>query len=385
MNRSWSKIKKIILQLRGLAAIGIADILASVIGAIFWFYMAVSLGAEQYGAISYFLAIASIASSISLIGSEDTLKVYTAKNVKIQSSIYFIALILASVASIIIFLIFHTFGVSILVIGYVIFGLAVSVILGRKAYTTYSKYVITQKILMIGLVIGFYHFIGPNGVILGMAVSFFPYSIIIYKEFKESKINFSLIKPSFGFMMNNYILSLLAIAIRSSDKLLIVQMLDLALLGNYQLGIQFLEILQIFPAVIYKYTLPQDVNGSSNKKLKKVTVYISIVLAILIFTLSPIIVPIVFVKFTEVVQIIQISIFAVVPSSISVVYISKFMGREKGKVVLASSGLYFVTQILSIIFLGRLFGINGISAALVIAGTVQALFLVTVDRLMREK
>lgn len=380
MNKSWKKIREIILQLRGLTTIGIADILGSVIAAIFWFYMARMLGEEQYGLISYLLAITGIASAVSLIGSENTLQVYTAKNVKIQATVYFVALITALFASIVIFFIFHNLGVSILVTGYVIFGLAVSELLGRKLYTVYSKYVITQKILMIGIAVSLYYLIGADGIILGMALSFLPYTVRIYKAFQGSRIDFSLIKPRFGFMMNSYVLSLSGVAIRSTDKLIIVQMLGLTLLGNYQLGIQFLEILQILPAIIYKYILPHDAIGNTNKKLKKVSIYVTIGLVILVFSLSPIIVPIMFPKFTKAIEVIQVSSLAVIPSSISVAYISKFLANEKSRIVLASSGLYFVVQVIAIVLLGKLFGIIGVTSALVLAGIAQTLFLVIVNR-----
>ena len=385
MNKTWCKIKEIILQLKGLTAIGIVDILGNTISAILWFFMAITLGAEQYGKIAYFLAIAGIASAISLVGSENTLMIYTAKNVKIQSSIYFISLIASAVSFVVIFLIFNNLGISMLVLGYVIFGLAVSEILGRKLYITYSKYVITQKILMVILVIGLYYLIGSDGVILGLALAFFPYVIRIYNEFKDSKIDLSLLKSRFGFIMNSYILSLSGIAIRSTDKLIIAPMFGFALLGNYQLGIQFLDILQVFPAIIYKYILPYDAIGNSNKKLKRAIVYVSIALTILMFLLSPVIVPVIFPKFSEAVEIIQITSFAIIPSSISITYISKFLGEERSRTVLASSGLYFIVQILAIAFLGGIFGINGIAASLVLAGTAQTVFLVIANHLIKKK
>ena len=73
-----------------------------------------------------------------------------------------------------------------MVIGYVIFGLATSEILGNKLYRSYSKYLILQKILMISLGIGLYSY-GVNGIIFGIALSYSPYLIRIYKEIRNTK------------------------------------------------------------------------------------------------------------------------------------------------------------------------------------------------------
>ena len=78
----FDKIKKIYQSLKGLTTISIATALTSIIGAIFWFSIAAVLGTEQYGQVSYLLAVAIIASKLSLLGSPNTLMVYVAKGKK---------------------------------------------------------------------------------------------------------------------------------------------------------------------------------------------------------------------------------------------------------------------------------------------------------------
>ena len=53
-----------------ISSIGIADLLSAGIAGIFWFYIASILGPENYGEITYLLTIATLASGISLLGSE---------------------------------------------------------------------------------------------------------------------------------------------------------------------------------------------------------------------------------------------------------------------------------------------------------------------------
>ena len=89
----------------GLIPIGIGDLLGSGLSAFFWFYIAASMGPENYGEIQYFLGIAGIAQIFSLFGTSQVLTVYTAKNVKIQSTLIFISLILGAISVLILSLI----------------------------------------------------------------------------------------------------------------------------------------------------------------------------------------------------------------------------------------------------------------------------------------
>ena len=384
MANKLDKIKSIVKRFRDLTTIGFANVVSSAISGIFWFYIAALLGTEHYGEVSYFIAIASIASTISFLGAGNTIIVYTAKGEKIQSPIFFITIISGLITSIVLFFIFYNLGVSLYVLGYVVFGLATAEILGRKLYKDYSKYLITQKILFIGFALAFYYLMGPHGVILGFALSFFPYSFRLYKGFKESKISMSVIKPHFGFMMNSYVLDLSRAFSGQTDKLIIFPMLGFALLGNYQLGIQFLSLLSLLPNIVYQYILPQDASGNPNRKLKKATILVSVFLAILGISLSPIVLPVLFPEFKEAIEVIQIISLAIIPISINLVYISKFLGNGKSKVVLGGSGIYLLVQILSITILGQLYGITGVSFAVVLASASEATYLISMDRFFRK-
>ena len=329
MTNNWDKIRNISSGLKGLTTIGASDIVGNAISAVFWFYMASLLGAENYGQISYFLAIAGIASTISLTGAANTLTVYTAKNVKIESSIYITSLIITSISAIIISVIFYNLGITAYVFGAVIFGLASSEILGKKLYKSYSKYLIVQRLLMVSLAIGFYHLIGINGVILGLGLAFLPYTFRLYRGFRESKVDFSLLRKHSSVITHNYMLNLSTAFSGQLDKIIIVPILGFAILGNYQLGIQLLAILEMLPSIIFKFILPHDAVGNSNKKLKKITILSSIGLAVIGVTVSPVIISAFFPKFIPAIQVFQIVSLSVIPSTISLTFISKFLGLEK--------------------------------------------------------
>lgn len=384
MVNNWDRIREISSNLRGLTFIGVSDIVASGISALFWFYMAALLGTESYGHVSYFLSIAGIASTLSMLGAENTISVYTPKNVRLESTIFFVVMLSGAIFAVITYFLFYDYGISIYILGAAMFGLVASEIVARGQYSSYSKYLIIQKILMVSLGIGLYYAIGIDGVILGLGISFFPYAIRIVKEFRASDIDFSLLKPRIGFMANSYVLNIASAFNGSVDKLIIAPMVGFALLGNYQLGIQFLAVLQIIPSIVYKYILPQDAGGNPNKKLKEVMILTSIGIAGLGIVLSPIIIPIAFPKFTEAIQIIQIMSVSVVATTINLTFISKFLGNEKIKIILISSGIYIGILTLSIILLGRVLGINGMATALVLATFAETIFFYIMNK-FKEK
>jgi O-antigen/teichoic acid export membrane protein len=366
--------------LKGLTLIGASDIIASGIGSAFWFYIASILASESYGQVSYFISIASIASTVSLLGASDTISVYIPKNVRLESTVYLLTCSIGLVTAIVLFVMFSNAGISAYVFGAVIFGLSTSELLARRDYSSYSKYLLIQKALMIGLALGLYHIVGVNGILIGIGISFFIYVIRIYHGFKESRINFSLLKERRKFMLNSYLVNLLSTLSGTVDKIIILPLVGFEILGNYQLGIQFISVLTILPSIIYKYILPQDSRGIQNRKLKQYTVLMSIGLAISGIIISPIIIPALFPKYDESIRVIQIMSVSVIPTSINLIFASKFYSTERNISILIGTAIYITSLILFIILLGKSFGVNGMATALVIASVIQSIYYYITDK-----
>ncbi len=380
---NWNKFKEFALKFKDLSSLGLGIGITNAIGGIFWFYMAALLGTEKYGEVSYLISIGVIASMISLIGSGNTIVVYAAKGIKIQPPMFLLVILSSLITSTVLFFIFvNDFSISLYVVGYVIFMLITSDLLGKKLYRNYSKFIITQKILMITLAVGFFYVLGIQGIILGIAISFFPFGFLIYKEFKSTKMDFSLVSSRVGFIFNNYLLDLTNAFNGSLDKLIIAPLLGFGLLGNYQLGVQFMTMLHIIPGIIFQYTLAHDATGNQNKLLKKIIIIVSVLLAFLSIILAPIVLPVLFPKFIEAIEIIQIMSIAIIPATVITTYISKFLGAAKSKIVIIGSGLYLGIQIPTILILGTIWGVNGAAVSIVIATTIHAIYFMIIDRLM---
>ena len=383
MDNYWTDLKKKIIGQKDLSSIGFANIVGSGISAIFWLYIAAIIEPEQYGEIHYFIAIAALAQIISLIGSSNVLTVYTAKKIKIQATLFFISLLVAAVSTVVIIIIFSRLDAALLILGYIIFELANSVLLGKKAYTTYSKYFLTQKILMLVLGIGFYYLMGFDGILYGFVLSFMPYTVLIFREFKETKIDFSLLKSRKGFIANNYAMSISGRASSTIDKLVIAPLLGFALLGNYSLALQLFVILLILPMIIYKYLLPQDASGQSNRKLRQVTIILSIGIAVLGIGLFPYIIPNFFPKFIDAIDAIQIMSIAIIPATITLLYTSKLLGMEKSKFILITEIISTSALIVGFIILGPTFGVMGLASVFVLSVTLEATLLFCITKIKK--
>ncbi len=367
--------------LKNLLSIGTANIFGSGISAFFWLYMATILDSEKYGIVNYFIGVAATAEVICLVGAPNVLTVYTAKNLKIQSTIFLITTIGISISSIVLTLMFYRFDVILLVFGLAINDLATSVILGNRLYTLYGKYIFLQKSLMVIFAISLFHLIGIDGIIYGIAFSNFVFLPIIYKEFKNSKINFTLLKNNSRFIIGNYIMNLVGSFRGQVDKLIIAPLLGYSLLGNYALTYQVYAVLMTFSSVVFRYTLPQDSINESNPKLKKFTILGSIVIAVIGSLVFPLVIPILFPKFNDAVQGIQIMSLCVVPSTINLLYTSKLLGNEKNKIVLIGMTIQLISQIVGIFVLGQYYGLVGLAAAFLISASLNATFLFCTSRL----
>jgi len=381
MTNYWNVIKNKLLKEDGIVSVGFSDIVGSGIAAVFWLYIASVMNPGDYGEIHYFLAIAGMAQIFSMIGNSHALTVYSAKKENIQSTLFIISTIPTIISCIIIIMIFDRFDAGLLAIGYVVFESVNSVMLGRKFYRKYAKMILVQKSLTIFLGICFFYAFGPSGIIFALALTFVPHLIIFIKEFQNTKINFALLKPRKNFIINNYFLKLSGGFGGQIDKIILAPLLGFSLLGNYSLAIQIFTILIIFSSVVFKYLLPQDASGASNRNIKKITIMTSIGISIFGIFVLPKLITLVFPEFVEAADAIAIMSIAVIPEAITMLYSSKMLGKEKSKFVLAAKLISMAIIIIGFILLGPILGIIGLAIIFVAAITLQAGMLAIADKI----
>ena len=369
--------------IRDISTIGGADIFGTVMSAVFWFYLASQIEPSSYGEIGWFLGIAGLFSGIALFGTANTITVYTAKKTQIQSTLNFISLsasVILSFIVIVLFPSFYTIDVGIILFAYVINVLAIGDLLGRKQYTNYSKYTLVQKGLTLGLGVSFFYLFGYEAIIFALALSYVLHFKRIFSIFKEMRINFSLIKPRIGFIGNNYFMSILAVTSGQVDKIIVAPLLGFAILGNYSLAVQVVSVMLILPNVFQKYLLPQESTGVKNRKPKILVIIFSVLITILGIFVAPILINEFFPKFTEAVDAIKILSITVIPTTISLIIESEFLGKEKSRIVLVGTAILVTSLIIGMIVLGSLMGIEGVAYSLVIAQTAKLCFYLIAKR-----
>ena len=359
-------------RLRDISTIGIASVVGSGISAIFCIYLAALLGAENYGELGFYISIASVVTSLSFIGGPAAITVLVAKKIKIESTIYLVSISATIISAIVLYFAFINIGLSIYVLGAVIYNLSVSELLGRKSYRKYSIYFILQKILFVVLSLILYYVMGPTGVLLGTGLSFMPFLIQIYSGFKNQSIDFKLLKTKWKFITNNFFIDLSVILNNQMDRLIIGPIFGFTILGNYYLALQVLSILAIIPEIVKKYTMPEDSSGVNTTKIKIITVGFSIILALVGVLIIPKIIPIFFPEFSQSTELIPLISLTIIPATISGLYNSKFLAHEKSNYVVVVNIISTSVLVLGVIILGQLLGIVGLAYSFLLSNSIKA-------------
>jgi len=365
--------------IKGILSLSVGDYGGAIIVSAFWFLLAFLISPEEYGEIHYFIGIAGLAFSISLLTTQETIVVYTAKNVKLAPTLFLISLIAGGIAAVVITALFSRIDSSFLLLGFIVNDLAIGYIVGKKLFTKYPKYFLLQKSLTFVLGISFFYLFGVEGIIFAIALSYGHFLFIIAKVFRKSSIDFSLLKKHRGFIGNNYFMNVSG-AVRSHiDKIIIVPLIGFEILGNYALALQIYAVLMIFSNIIYKYALPHDASGTSTRKIKLIGLSYAVGVSMLGFTILPMIVPQIFEKFNDIGPAIQIISLAIIPTTIGLFYTSQILGREKSSVILASRILGSISIIAMLVVLAPLYGMVGAASAFVLSALVGCVFLVCAE------
>ena len=361
-------------SLKNISKIGIGDIIANGISALFWFYLASSMLPDEYGYIHYLMSFAAIGATLSTVGAQNVITVYISKNKNVTSTLFFVSLTFSIISCLILFLIFNKFEIGLLAIGMMIFTHGIASNLGNRNFSKYAIYSILQKTLMASLSISFYYFLGIDWILLGIGLSYFVYTKLFINYLKKFKIELKELKINKKFILENYVLMLTNMVTTQMDKLLITPILGLAILGNYSLAIQVLAIIGIVPGIIFKYVLPEASRGIYSKKLQRNVILLSILLASIGVFVIPNIIPLFFDKYNEVIQIIQIMSLSIIPTTINMFYYSRFLAAEKGKIPLLGGIISSTVLVVGMIVLGSLYGVTGIAVANVLTYSSACLF-----------
>ncbi len=371
---NWKKIKEILIQRKGLGTIASSDILGSAITAIFWFFLASVIKPDEYGEIFYIISIASIAFSLSNVGTENNTIVFTAKRKNLEPTLTTISLLFGTVSSLVLIIIFYQTDIIILLFGYIINSLSLGYLIGRRFYSKYGIFLLSQKILTVILGVSFFYLFGADGIISALGISYFGFLIIVINYYRKTPLNFQGFKKNLPFILHNYSLKAIGIFKGNIDKLIIVPLIGFSFLGNYALALQFVAVLSIGNSFFSKYLLTHDSRDVPNKTLKKYYILLNICVAISASISLPIVVPYFFPEFTDI-SILGIMCLAVIPIGIITVQTSELLGHEMGKPNVIGAIIASTIAILGMLLLVPLIGATGAAIVFLLTPTGQAAYL----------
>jgi len=371
---------------KDLISVTASNTVAAVIGGVFWFIIASFMLAEEYGKLNYYLSIAFVSSTLSLMGLNITVMTFLAKG---NEKLRYQANLLVIISNIFVFLLLLIFVNHIptifLLIGLSFFVMSWAEILGRKDYKKYSLIVIGQRLLQVFLAILLFFFMGVDGIIIGYSLSALLFSYKFFKSFKGINLQFSEIKQKFSFAMHSYSLAISMTVTLYADKLLIGPLFGFSVLGLYQIGYQFLLLESIIPVSIFQFLLPREASQIENKKILLKGLIISIILSAFGYFFIPTIIMAFFPNFVEAIQSAQIMSLGIIPMTLSAIINSKFLGKEKGKPVLISACSYILTLYGLIIVLGGTYGLIGLAFAVLTSLVIQAAILFVMFKIIEKR
>ncbi len=362
-----SKIKK-------LAIFSVGDFLGSVISAGFWLILATMILPEDFGKIHYFIGIAGIGYAISLIGTSDVFSVYISKKIEVKKILTVFSLIAGIIVSIVISILFSKIELGFLIIGYIINDIAIGYFLGTKKFSVYSKNILLQRSLTFSLGILFYFIFGMEGIIFALGLSYMHFLIIIFKILRKSKINLPEFKNRFGFIVTNYGINISGTFRANLDKIILLPIIGFDVLGNYALALQAYGLLMIISNIFYKFILPYDASDQNVKNLKFLIIFISIGIGLSGAIFGPSILEYIFPKFATVGTGIQILSLAVIPSTISLLFTSKFLSHENSKIVLSGRIIITSSLMILLLILSPIYGLVGATSAYLISTIISSGF-----------
>ena len=374
MVTTWKKFKEIIIHRKGLGIIGFSDILGTIISSIFWIFIASVIKPDEYGEIFYFIAIVSMAFNLSTIGTLDTNIVFSAKGKQLESTLNTVSLLFGVVSSLILMILFYKIDIIILLFGYIINILSLGYLIGKRLYSKYAIFLLSQKILTVIIGISFFYIFGADGIISALGISYMGFLIIIFNSYRKSPLKFKEFKNNFTFIWQNYSVKFVGVFKENIDKLIIVPLIGFTYLGSYVLALQFIGILAIPNLIFYKYLLTNDSRAIPNRTLKKYYILTTVCIAISGSIFLPTVAQYFFPQFTDL-SILRIMSFNVIPVAISSVRISELLGSEKSKPFVISALIATAIVIPGMLLLVPQIGITGAVIVSLLAVSSQAAYL----------
>ena len=363
----------------GIGYVSLAHLGSAVIFALLWLTLASLLTVEEYGEINYLLAISLMGSIFSNFGLRITMLTYLPKGLtEIRNQINSLVLISSiSIASLML-LFFQSISIFILIIATIFFVMSTAECLANKKYKEYVILLIGAQSTQVVLILIFYYIGGVEFALIGYAVGSIPFSYRYFSSLRFFKFRFNEIRSRYRFVIHSFSV-LIARNVQWYDKLLIAPLFGFFILGQYQIGIQFLLFVGVIPVILFQYLLPEKATGVSHTRLRYTGIIVTFVLVVILWFATPSIISNLFPKYVESIFITQIILIGAIPLTINALLEVKLLGLGESKYVFYGVLFYLGIQTISIFTLGLAYLTIGLAIGIVLALSSQASFLLLID------
>lgn len=360
----------------GLIHVSLGNIVSAILGAALWLIIARVLDVANYGTLNYIMAIATLSSAVGLFGVNTLLTIHAEKIPGLKQQAFNFGFVSSVGLAVAAFLLTMRWEVAIFVIGEIAFILTGCAYLGERRYKRFALLMISQKAVQIAVVLVLVYPYGIDGILLGYGVSAAAFGIPVFTSLARFSFSFTEIRTKLKLSFHSYSMEMARIVAVWSDKIIITPLFGYVILGNYQIGSQFLVFLGTIPLILYNYLLPQLSHGSRNRFVEIFAVGFAALLALVFVLTVPWLIGTFFAKYAEAIPTVQVMVLGIIPWSVTSVVTSKLLAAEQSTPVLLASVIFIAAQYALIVTLGNAFGLWGLGLATLLAFAIEAGFLV---------
>ena len=230
----FNQIKRLTGLNSGIGYVGLAIVSGNAIVALLWLTLASILTVEEYGKISYLLAISFFGVNFAVFGLRITLVTYVAKGItELRNQINSLVLITSLSIALVILIVFQSIAIFVLIITIPFFIMSTGECLANKKYKEFLILVIGSRSSQVTLTLLFYYVGGIELALIGFAIGNTPFSYRFFSSLKFFKFRFNEVRSRIKFVLHSFSLQS-AKSIQWYDKILIAPLLCVVILGQYQ-------------------------------------------------------------------------------------------------------------------------------------------------------
>ncbi len=364
------------LNIRNFSFVMVGRVVSSGLQALFYLIFAAMLDPTSYGNLSYIIALAGTFSILSRFGLNQSVTIYQAKNEsKLSNNLNVLSIIATTIASLVLLPI--NIYAALLCFAISFFIMNIHNLMGLKEYKKYMITDIIKGILVIILPITFYFLLEIPGIIIGISISYLLCSFHFLKLSSFSKnIFYSFgIKPKI--LLHNFGVDISTYAPRFVDKLVVFPILGYSATGIYQLNIQILFGLEMFPIALQSFLLSEESSTTKQNKTIFLVITASIVVAFGSFIIGPLFIEEFFSEYSEGIQSLQILTISIIPLTISAVLYAKL--QSKNSTMVGYSAIVRIGSLLIFLaILGHYYQLIGLSIAVLSSIILNTIFLYSI-------